>query len=486
MSQPSLVDNVRSASGTRRFLILGGAVLAMITIWMLARWASAPTYVSLFRNLELGEVPTVESALTKAGITHRLAEGGTTVEVDAGELARARVAIASSGLPSNGRPGLELFDKPSWGMTDFTQRVTYQRALEGELARTIGGIQGIERAQVHLVLPTSSPIRRLERGAAASVVLTLNSNGVSPETVQGITYIVSNSVEQLSADNVAVMDDRGHVLTVPGTAGSATGLTTRQLDVQSSVERRLTTKIEDLLATVVGAGGARAQVTAHLDFNQVDRTTESFNPDGQVLQTEQRSEGGDDGTILSPTIVSNTYQNSRQVEKVISSVGGISQLSVAVLVDQRSLAPRNGAPAPPGIDSLERLVRNAVGADSARGDRISVMAVPFESPLALAAGGDSASLVAADGAPGPDLMQMVQRVGPTAVAVLAMLGIILLAWKALKGAPMVAATESRTLALNRSESRADLPASTAPRLEPAMADRPESAARIVRSWLAES
>src|SRR5690349_1954818 len=164
-------------------------------------------------------------------------------------------------------------------MTDFTQRVTYQRALEGELARTLSGLRGVDRAQVHLVLPAQSNLRRLDRPASASIVVTLKPNAqLSSDAVQGIAYIVSNSVEGLSSDNVAIMDDSGRLLSVPAIAGGS-GMTTRQLEIQRQLEQHLAGKVEDLLATVVGYGRARAEVSAEMSFDQVDRTVESFDPD---------------------------------------------------------------------------------------------------------------------------------------------------------------------------------------------------------------
>src|SRR5262249_10536508 len=160
----------------------------------------------------------------------------------------------------------------------------------------------------------------------ASVVLHLKPGAeLTRETVQGVVYVVANSVEQLSAENVAVMDDAGKVLSVPATEGSAEAMSSRQQEVQRSVEQRLEDKGEDLLATVVGIGGRRARVNAELDFNQVDRTTETYNPDGQVLQTEQRSETGAGGGPEAQTIVSNAYQNSRQVEKSSNSIGNVKR-----------------------------------------------------------------------------------------------------------------------------------------------------------------
>ena len=179
----------------RRGMSLLPAFVAVVGgLVMVTRWAATPDYVTLYRDLDLSESGAMVDQLAKAGIPRRLEAGGAELQVPSADLARARVALAKVGLPANGRPGLELFDKPSWGMTDFTQRVTYQRALEGELARTIAGIHGVERAQVHLVLASSSALRRLDRPASASVVLTLKGNAtLGADAVQGITYIVSNS-----------------------------------------------------------------------------------------------------------------------------------------------------------------------------------------------------------------------------------------------------------------------------------------------------
>src|SRR5262249_44142393 len=177
------------------------AAAAIVTVWVVAHQMTAPTYMTLFRDLDLKEAGQIGDQLRKSNIDYRLTAGGSEVQVPIAQIATARVALAREGLPASGRPGLELFDKASWAMTDFTQRVTYQRALEGELARTIGGLAGIQQAQVHLVLPASSNLRRLERPASASVVVTLkNGASLSSEAVQGIVYIVANSVEQLPAE----------------------------------------------------------------------------------------------------------------------------------------------------------------------------------------------------------------------------------------------------------------------------------------------
>ena len=490
----SIVHTVRGLSGSRRIAALGLVAVAVAGIWLLARWASAPTFITLYSDLDLREAAALNDHLEKAGVPHRLSGGGTEIQVPASEAARARVALAKEGLPSGGRPGLELFDKPSWGMTDFTQRVTYQRALEGELARTIAQIRGIERAQVHLHLPTTSPLRRLERPAGASVVLSLKAGGaLAQEAVQGITYIVSNSVENLQSENVAVMDDTGHVLSVPSAAGSAEGMTTRQLEIQHSLEQHLAGKIEDLLATVVGSGRVRAQVGAKVNFDQKDRTVETYDPDGQVIQSEQRSEtgegGGEEGAGAgSQTVVNNTYLNSRRMERTTGSVGEIERLTVAVLVDEKALAESAGKGQPPIAPAqLEVMVRDAISADSTRGDRVSVLPVPM-SPATLAAGGTGTP---SDGVK-TDPVQVAERVSRPLVNLVAVAALLFLVWRAFgflgaaRPAPGGAAGAGEPGALAQIQGGAE--GGLVPlrhRLQGEVAERPEATAHVVRAWLGE-
>jgi flagellar M-ring protein FliF len=373
-------------------------------------------------------------------------------------------------------------------MTDFTQRVTYQRALEGELARTIGGLRGGERAPVHRVISSDSPRRSRERGASASVVLSLErGTTLSADAVQGITYIVSNSVEHLTSDNVAVIDDAGRVLSVPAGAGSMAGLTTRQLEIQRSVEQYLSGKVEGLLGTVVGIGRARAQVSALLSFDQVDRTIDTFDPDGQVLKTEQKSEGGGtDPDVAAETVISNEYQNSRRLEKIIGSVGNVQRLTVAVLVDEKALGAGATGTAPTaaavGIDRLETMVRNAIGVDSTRGDRVTVMSVPFEAPaLPTAAGGDSKQ------GGGADFTVMVERVSRPLIGVLAIAALVFIALQAVRGGAKHAPADRSPLAdLTGPPDTANGHSAPHNRLSGDAGSRTDTSAQVVRAWLAES
>lgn len=427
---PAMLDGVRRMSGTRRFLTFGGLILALVVIWSVTRYGSTPSMVPLYSGLDLREVSSMTEALQKAGIQFELGGGGTTILVPEATAARARVVLAKVGLPSRGgQAGNELFDRPSLGLTSDELRTRERLALEGELARTIGELDGVDRATVHLALPPESPLRRLERPAKASVVLMLRPGKLlTPEAVQGITYIISNAVPQLPSDQVAVLDGEGHLLSTPND-GSVRGLTSRQLEMQRSVEEYLQHNAERMLATALGSGEARVQVAAKLNFEQVDKTVETYNPDGAVLQNEQRSEvtGADSLSGGNSTVVNNTYLNSRVVEKVAGSVGGIQRLTVAVMVNQKAIEKAGGNPA--NLGQYEQVVRDAIGLDSARGDRLTVTAIPFE-PTVISV--DSLGGSTSDGGKTDKILGLVDRFSRPAIGLIGILAAVILALKVLK------------------------------------------------------
>ena len=479
---------LRGMSNGRRLALIGALVLLVAGIGLVGRWASSPTYATLFRDLDLKEAGEIGDQLTKSNVPWRLATGGTEVEVPVAVMARARVALAKQGLPISGRPGLELFDKPSWGMTDFTQRVTFQRALEGELGRTLGQIDGVERAEVHLVLPAPSAVRRNERPAGASVVLTLRGGGLAAETVQGMAYIVSNSVEGLAADNVAIMDATGRLLSAPSAGLAGAGLTGRQLEAQHGLEQHLVERIEGLVATVVGQGRVRAQVAAQLEFEQVEQTTETYSPDGQVLQDEQRSEGSAGDGTGQQTVINNRYQNSHKLERSQSAVGRLARLTIAVLVDEKSLRAERERE----LADLDVMIRDAAGLDSTRGDRLTVLAVPFEPQVAAA--------VAANEKPRVDPVQVAERFSRPVVGLIAVIALLFVAMQVVRSLapparPGASATPPGLAAAAASSEPA--PPETLPspgdlrvvrlkdRLRQDSTDKPENTAQVLRAWLAD-
>lgn len=472
-------------SDSRKLAAAAGVVTALAVLIATAFWINQPTWVPIFRGLELAEVGEISQQLTQEGIAFRLGGGGQDVEVAVADAPRARVLLAQAGLPAGGKPGLELFDRPAWGMTDFTQRITYRRALEGELSRTIRLVKGVEGAQVHLALPESSPLRRLERPAQAAVVLTLRAGvTLTPETVKGISHILSNSVEQLSPEDVAVMDNSGRLLSTPmGDESSPVGLTTRQLEVQREVEDHLRSKVEALLTATIGQTATKVEVTASLSFEQSDRTTESFDPEGQVLQSEQRSEPGTGGEGA-PTVISNNYQNTRRLERIVGAVGTIERLSVAVLIDENVITATD----PDGRQrqSLEVAIRNAVGFDPLRGDQVSVLSIPFGSPVSI----DPTSSLPPS-AESPGIIEIAERFSRPAVALIAVILAFMMGLRALKSRPAAAPARSSATTMSALPQPAPVELPTESQLLRSSVQRqststPETAAKVIRTWLAET
>jgi flagellar M-ring protein FliF len=368
----------------RSFTILAAGGAAIVAILLLARAAGAPEYVPLMAGIALEDMGAVTAKLDEEGIAYRLEKGGAEIQVPEPELAKARVTLARDGLPTKGNPGFELFDRPAWGMTDFTQRINYRRALEGELERTIGEMRGVSSVRVHIALNESSGFRRASQPEAASVVITTRTGGrPATELVDAIASLVASSVDGLESERVTVLDAGGHLLTAAIEPGSAAGLTKRQLQYRREVEQYLETKSEALLEQTLGTGNASVRVAADISFDKIDRTTQSVDPDQQVTTREETSNitpsAGQVGAASSAQ--STTYEATRSVETVAGATGAVRRLTVAVLVNdgiagdtmQAGARPRT----PEELTRIETLVANAIGLDRERGDEISVLSAPF-------------------------------------------------------------------------------------------------------------
>lgn len=430
--------------GAKQAMIIAIGVIVTALVFGVSRWATAPTMVPLYADVPVEQVKAMTDKLTEAGIVYELDRTGTTVMVQSADLARARVDLAAGDVPNTGRPGLELFDKPTWGMTDFTQKVNYRRALEGELERTIGKMKDVKSVKVHLAIEDDQLFKQNERPSKASVTLSLiNGSLPSAEAVHGIASLVASSVGGLEPDHVTIVDDRGEALTMQND-GSLAGLTSRQFAVQRETEQYLEQKADKLLSSLVGSGNARVQVSAAMNFDKVERTVQAVDPDRQAIATEQKAEvtpsTPQQGAGYSTTATS--YENTHSVESFTGAVGNIRKLTVAVLVADRvtpaappvpmatdTTATAAAAPAaaptvtPRTSDELTRiesLVRNALGVDSTRGDMISVVSAPFDMPLPVVAVRDSAA--------GPtDLLGRIQSNPKPVIAIAALVVLLILA-----------------------------------------------------------
>ena len=487
---PEAIRNVvERLGGERRLLLLLVGLASVAALWGFARWATAPAWVPLFPGMPLESVAEVTPKLDEAAVGYRLENGGGQIQVREDDLARARVLLARDGYPAKGRPGFELFDQPSWGMTDFTQRINYRRALEGELERTISQMRGIAKAQVHLALQEATPFKDDRHPEQASVVVSLNSGDrPSPEVVEGIASLVASSVDGLSAEGVTVLDDAGHLLSQAVDPSAPAGLSRRELSLQREIEGYLEQKTEGMVAEVVGAGNVRVRVAATISLDKVDRTTQTVNPDEQVATQEQKTEvtPGPSTPGAASTATSATYETSRKVETVTGGVGRIQRLTVAVLLNATPARAVPGAPAPAPLTAdvigrVDALVRNAVGADSTRGDAVSVVAIPFE-PVAAPPPPEKPGVLV--------LVHDWQRPGLTGLGLLLA---FVLAFQvirslrpvpgrvpALAGAPQLTAGAA---AVGLQEQLAAAEPLTPRRQIGVGADQPEVAARVLRAWM---
>ena len=341
-----------------------------------------PGLVPAYSGVALEDASRVTARLDEEGIPYRMVRGGREVTVPSDQVVQARIALADEGVTASGRPGLEIFDRPSWGMTDFAQRVNYRRALEGELERTIAQMAGVQDVKVHLALHETSAFRRSDQPAEASVVL---SSRVAPsaDMVRGITYTVASAVDRLDSEHVTVVDANGRVLTASMESELGAGLTSRQLETQRAVERHLEDQATRVLSPIVGAGNVDVRVAATLNFDQVARTVQAVDPDAQVVVGEERSEiiPSEGATERRPSNRAPPSRAPAPSNSTHRAKVGVERLTVAVLVNARPVEGPDGVTfedrAPEELDRIESLVRNSVGVDPSRGDQVSVVSVPF-------------------------------------------------------------------------------------------------------------
>jgi flagellar M-ring protein FliF len=476
--------------GGRRVLVLVVGVAAAGLIFAISQWAGAPTWVPAFVGVPLESVTQMTDKLDQAGVKYKLERGGADIMVAVSDLAKARVALAKGGIPMAGRPGLELFDQPSWGMTDFTQRINYRRALEGELERTIGKMRSVESAQVHLVMHETDGFSAQSRPTEASVVLKVKGE-TDPEIVKGIAHLVASSVDGLTSDHVTIVNDAGRMLSEAEESMSLAGLSSRQLAVQREIEDYLRVKAEKIVGQMVGAANLRVQVSARMSFDRVERTTASVDPDKQVVAAEQKAQivpGAQGGAGQNNT--STAYENTRSTENFVAAPGSLKRLTVAVLVADQAGADPKAAPTPRSaaeLRQIETMVRSAVGADSTRGDVVSVVSVPF-APVA----------VAPTEKPKTDFVNIVQTAQRPLLGILGLALIIVVALisiKSLKGTGAAAAAKP-TIALQRAETNPHPGLNSGPqipvmmptntmrdRVSSTIEQQPDVAARVVRAWL---
>lgn len=393
-SSTDSLKNFISTLTLKQKIVIGVSVITtFVLIMLLISIFNQPNYGVLFADLSQQDASKVIEYLSAQKIPYQIEENGTLVKVPKEMVYETRIELAGKGLPTSGTIGYELFDKSSMGMSDFMQKLNYKRALEGELARTIMGQEGIEGARVHLVFPEKSIFRNEQIPPTASVVIKLTDNYKLPkEKASAIVNFISSSVEGLSTNNITLIDTKGRLLWKEDAEDNISFTSTKQYDIKNSIETYLAQKAQNLLDNVLGYGNSMVQVNVDLNFNQVEKTMEIYDPETQVVISEQTSSGSNAGFSIGDTTQQSNentitnYEVSKTIQKVIEETGNITRLSVAAVInDLPRTVEKDGkqileySPRPPEqIRKIEELLKGALGIIEERNDVLSIVNIPFE------------------------------------------------------------------------------------------------------------
>lgn len=406
-----------------RPVLMGAAagLVALIIVSLL--WMRGPDYKVLFSNLQDKDGGAIVSALEKLNVPYQFNENGSAILIPADKVHETRMMLAEQGLPQGGGVGFELMDNPQFGASQFAEQVTYQRAVEGELARSIEAMNSVETARVHLAIPKQTLFVRDRKLPTASVLVTLSpGRSLGDGQIAAIAWLVASSVPGLTAENVSIVDQSGRLLS--SSAGlEGFGANQTHLKFTDELEQRLTARIISILVPVVGRGNVHAQVSASLDFAQREQTSEVFRPnqkpDEAAIRSEQTNRTAQSGigqpmgipgalsneppappvapienppgtnataatatTVQNPASQTNNatinYEVDRTISHVKDSVGTIKRLSVAVVVNFRENENGEATPLPEDtMQQINALVREAVGFSEARGDSLNVVNSEF-------------------------------------------------------------------------------------------------------------
>jgi flagellar M-ring protein FliF len=378
-------------------LIIGGVVLATVILLGFILFAfNEPSYSALFTNLAQEDAAKVVEHLNSQKIPYKIDDNGQTIRVPKEKVYETRLALAGKGIPSSGIVGYEIFDKNTMGMSEFMQKLNFKRALEGELARTIMQVDGVEGVRVHIVFPQKSVFKEEEKEPTASVVLKLkNAQNITKNNIVAISNLISGSVEGLRPGKVTILDTHGRLLSKELDESPLAASSSKQIEIKQNVESYLAQKAQSLLDNVLGYGNAIIQVNADLDFNQVEKTMETYDPESQVAVSEQTVKSSNNGkasgdsTSQSNENATTNYEISRTVQKVIEGTGTIKRLSLAAVINGTAKEVKKGENTEvvyePRSDEqmkkLEEIVKNSIGIDSTRKDQFSIVCIPFETKM---------------------------------------------------------------------------------------------------------
>jgi flagellar M-ring protein FliF len=446
MSQRAPAGLAGLPPAVRQILMLVAVAGAVALGVMAAFWGQTPNYGLLYGNLNDKDTGGVIEALSKANIPYKIDEGSGAILVPAKQVHEARLKLAGQGLPRGTGVGFEIMDeKPAFGNTQFQEIARYQRAIEGEIARSIMTLSNVQSARVHLAIPRQSAFVREREQPSASVLLNLYSGRpIEPDQVSAIVHLVASSVPNLPTDRVTVIDQKGKLLTSSDATRDLSN-SSNQLEYRRKLEESYARRIEEILTPITGTGSVKAQVAADVDFTITETARESYNPEGHLVRSEQTAEemnnnganaGGIPGALSNqppgaasvpettkpaaqtlagvvaqakalnqgqtqtasansgPVSSSKSATRNYEIDKTISHIkqptGNIRRLSVAVVVDDIVTVGKKGkvtrtARTPEELTRMTSLAREAVGFDEKRGDSVNVTNAAFSMPAAAGA-----------------------------------------------------------------------------------------------------
>lgn len=400
-----------------RIASVGGIVATLGLIGALVYYGSQPNYGVLFTDLKPGDAQSIIDKLKAGNIQYSVTNGGTTVLVPSDRVSELRLQMASEGALSGGHVGFDLFDKTSFGATDFAQQVNYRRAVEGELAKTLEDMDEVESARVHVTPKKESVFSEKEESAKASVMVRVRQNKkLTTERADAIVSLVASSIEGLDPAGISVMDTSGRLLVAAGHnraegTGDA-GAFQAQLEAKRKFETESAVRITSLIEPVVGDNRVRADVAADIDFSQIEQSEEKYDPKSRVVRSQQTSQevrsapqpganqpvgarSNNPATPVAPAAAATTtaagagdqrnsstvnYEIDKIVKKTVGAGGKLNRMTVSVVVDHKTVDGVEVARTADELRQIQDLVGAAVGIDPNRGDSVVVQTMPFSKP----------------------------------------------------------------------------------------------------------
>lgn len=420
------VASFTQTPGAQKFLIglgIAAVVAVMAGIWI---WSQQPDYRVLFANYNDRDGGAIVASLQQMNVPYKFAEGGGAILVPADRVHDARLSLAAQGLPKGGNVGFELMENQKLGISQFLEQVNFQRALEGELARSIESIAAVQSARIHLALPKASVFVRDRQQPTASVLLNLHAGRtLDAQQVSAVVHLVASSVPNLPLKNVTVVDQNGNLLSETEKAGAVNGLDATQLKYVQELQRNIVRRVESIITPIVGVNNVRAEATADVDFSHSEQAAETYKPnlatDASSVRSQQSSESSNPnnanatgvpgalsnqppvpatapinaagnaaaGAAAAPNTAANTrkdttvnYEVDKTIRYVQQPMGGIKRLSVAVVVNYKKVTNNAGKTSSVALTDVEKtqitdLVKEAMGYSQERGDSLNVVNSPF-------------------------------------------------------------------------------------------------------------